>query len=114
MTKFNYCFFIFKFLEKIKSEPITNEIPKKSPKYDEVNYGASTSGSNSSLSEASQEPSTSFLQDKQETKTTQNQKKINSDSNVTHISLTPEQVAVEQIMLVNRMYAIQMTEYWQS
>lgn len=114
MTEFNYCFSIFQLIEKIKSEPILNEKPKNSPKFNEVNYGASTSGSSSSLSEASHEHGTSFSHDKQETQTAQNQTKQNSDNNVTRIPLTPEQVAVEQILWVNRMYAIQMTEYWQS
>lgn len=64
-------------------------------------------------SETSQEASTSS-NNKQETKTTQNQTKTNSNINTNYIPLTPEQVALEQILWVNKMYAIQMAEYWQS
>lgn len=78
----------------MKNEQNDNENNSKYPIVNEVNYGASTS------SEVNQEA-----------KTTQNQIKSN---NVNRIALTPEQVAVEQILLVNKMYAIQMVKYWQS
>lgn len=89
-----------------------NEAHSKCPKYNNINEGASTSGINMS-SEISQKASTSS-NDKQETKTTQNQMKLNSNIKTNCISLTPEQVALEQILWVNKMYAIQMAEYWQS
>jgi len=93
--------FYYSFLEKLKIKQNVND----------VNYGASTSGINMS-SETNQEASTSFSNNKQETKATQNQTKFNSKIN--HVSLTPEQIAVEQILWVNKMYAIKMAEYWQS
>lgn len=89
-----------------------NEAHSKCPKYNNINEGASTSGINMS-SEISQKASTSS-NDKQETKTTQNQMKLNSNIKTNCISLTPEQVALEQILWINKMYAIQMAEYWQS
>jgi len=80
----------------------------------EVNYGASTSGVSTSADtnkEARQEASTSSNK-KQETKPTQSQTK--SNKNVNRIPLTPEQIALEQILWLNKMYAVQMAEYWQS
>ena len=106
MYYFNYLLFI----EKLKSEQIINEIHDKSPKLNEVNYGASTSGISTSA-DTNQEASTSSNK-KQETKPTQNQGK--SNNKVNHIPLTPEQLALEQILWVNKMYAVQMAKYWQS
>jgi len=100
--------------EKLKSDEIVNENRDKCPKLNEVNYGASTSGINISADtnqEAHQEASTSS-DNKQGSKSTQKQIKLND--NINHIPLTPEQIALEQILWVNKMYAIQMAEYWQS
>lgn len=101
------------FLEKLKSEQNVNDARSKCPKYNNINEGASTSGINVS-SEISQEASTFSSNNKQKTKTSQNQTKLNSNVNTNCIPLTPEQVALEQILWVNKMYAIQMAEYWQS
>lgn len=100
--------------EKPKSDEMDKEIRDKCPKFNEVNYGASTSGINTSADtnpEAHQEASTSSNK-KQKTKSTQNQTKFND--NINRIPLTPEQIALEQILWVNKMYAVQMAEYWQS
>jgi len=97
------------FVEKLKSEDIVNEINGKCPKMNEVNYGASTSGISTSA-DTKQEASSS--NNKQETKPTQSLTKSNNDVN--RIPLTPEQLALEQILWVNRMYAVQMAQYWQS
>lgn len=105
-SKINYVIF----LEKLKNEQVVNEVHSKCPKYNNVNEGASTSGINMS-SETCQETSSNNTQ---ELKTTQNQTKSNSKNNANCIPLTPEQVALEQILWVNKMYAIQMAEYWQS
>lgn len=86
------------------------EINGKSPKLNEVNYGASTSGISTSA-DTNQEVSTSS-NNKQDTKPTKNQTK--SKNNVNRSPLTPEQLALEQILWVNKMYAVQMAEYWQS
>lgn len=88
----------------MKVEKNANEAHNNCPQFDEVNYGASTSGYNMT-SETNQEPN------KSETKT---QNKKNPKNDLNSIPLTPEQVAVEQILWVNKMYAIQMAEYWQS
>lgn len=77
----------------------------------EVNYGASTSGINNS-EEPNQKTSTSTTH--RDTKTTQNQPRSIVNNNVNHIPLLPEQIACEQIIWLNKMYAIQMAEYWQS
>jgi len=98
------------FTEKLKSEEIVNEINGKCSKVNEVNYGASTSGVSASA-DTNQEASTSS-NNKQETKPIQSQTKTNN--NVNRIPLTPEQLALEQILWVNKMYAVQMAEYWQS
>ncbi|CAI6348975.1 unnamed protein product [Macrosiphum euphorbiae] len=97
--------------EKLKSEEIVKEINGKSPKLNEVNYGASTSGISTSAADTNQEVSTSS-NNKQDTKPTKNQTK--SKNNVNRSPLTPEQLALEQILWVNKMYAVQMAEYWQS
>lgn len=101
-------------LEKIKTEQIENEVQKKCLKFnDEINYGASTSGPKiTSVPGCSQETGTSS-NNNQETNPVQNETKSN-ENNVNHIALNPEQIAVQQIMWLNRMYAIQMTEYWRS
>ncbi|KAL5234950.1 hypothetical protein ACI65C_002360 [Semiaphis heraclei] len=96
--------------EKLKSEKVVNEINGKCPKLNEVNYGASTSGISTSA-DTNQEASSSS-NNKQKTEPTQSQTK--SNKNVNRISLTPEQLALEQILWVNKMYAVQMAEYWQS
>lgn len=117
---FSYWLIIFNnklfslFIEKLKSDEIDKEIRDKCPKFNEVNYGASTSGINTTADtnpEAHQEASTSSNK-KQKTKSTQNQTKFND--NINRIPLTPEQIALEQILWVNKMYAVQMAEYWQS
>lgn len=102
------CFLLF--IEKLKSEKVVNEINGKCPKLNEVNYGASTSGISTSA-DTNQEASSSS-NNKQKTEPTQSQTK--SNKNVNRISLTPEQLALEQILWVNKMYAVQMAEYWQS
>lgn len=76
----------------------------------EINYGASTSGISTSA-DNNQEASTSS-NNKQETKPIKNQTKFNNDVN--RRPLTPEQLALEQILWVNKMYAVHMAEYWQS
>jgi len=103
-------FVFFWLLEKLKNEPTLKEAHIKYPKSNDVNYGASTSRTNASPT-VSQEASTSFSNsNKQETKTTPNQ----TESNVNHIPLTLEQMAGQQILWVNKMYAIHMAKYWQS
>lgn len=97
----------------MKNEKNVNEVNSKCPKFNDVNYGAGTSKVNNS-SETNQEGGTSFSNNKQETQTTENQTKSNSNNFVNHIPLTPEQIALEQILWVNKMYAIQMAEYWKS
>lgn len=79
-------------------------------KSNDVNYGASTSGVNISpeLSEKL------FSTNMHDTETIQNQTRPNSNNNIKDISLTPEEIAMEQTIWVNRMYAIQMAEYWQT
>jgi len=103
--------FVFYFLEKLKCEQNDNEEHRKCPKVDEINYGASTSGINVS-SETGQEPMSHFPNNKQKTKTPQNQTRPENNANC--IPLTPEEIAVQQIMWVNKMYASQMATYWQS
>lgn len=76
----------------------------------EINYGASTSGTNTSAG-TNQEASTSSNK-KQDTTPTLNQPK--SNTKVNHTLMTPEKIALEQILWLNKMYAIQMAEYWQS
>lgn len=83
----------------------------KCPKLNDVNFGASTSKINAPpLATAGQEVSGSHSKNKQEIKTTSNQTK----SNVKPILLTPEQIATQQVLWVNKMYAIHMANYWQS
>lgn len=110
-----YYFCNLLFIEKLKSEETVNEINGKCSKSNEVNNGASTSGISTSADtnqEVRQEASTSS-NNKQQTKPTQNQNKSNNKNN-NRSPLTPEQLALEQILWVNRMYAVQMAEYWQS
>lgn len=104
-------YLLFYILEKFKSEQYVNEIPRKCPEVDEINYGASTSSINVS-SEANQEPKSFFSNIKQETKTKQDQTRPEINEN--YNPLTPEEIATQQIMWVNKMYAIQMATYWQS
>jgi len=96
--------------EKLKTESIVNEAFVKCPKSNDVNYGASTSRINAPppLLATSQEASASFSKNKQETKANQ------TKSNVKRIPLTPEQIAAQQVLWVNKMYAIHMANYWQS
>lgn len=100
----------------MKNEKNVNEVNSKCSKFNDVNYGAGTSGTSkvNNSSEANEEAGTSFSNNNQETQTTENQTKCNSNNFANHISLTPEQIALEQILWVNKMYAIQMAEYWKS
>lgn len=98
----------FVFVEKLIRDKIINEIPKLL-KSNDVNCGASTSGINTSSKPNHESVSTKLSSNSM---TTQNQ--TNSNSNVKNILLTPEQIALEQIMWVNKMYAIRMAEYWKS
>lgn len=97
------------FLEKLKSEQNINELLGKCPKYNNINEGASTSGIN-----ISSETSTSNNNQETNTSTTQNQTKSSSNNNVNCIPWTAEQVALVQILWVNKMHAIQLVEYWES
>lgn len=63
-------------------------------------------------SENNQDVNKSFPDIEQETNTTENQTEPKCNDNC--IPLTPEEIAVQQILWVNKMYAIQMAEYWQS
>ncbi|VVC29169.1 Ubiquitin-related domain,Ubiquitin domain [Cinara cedri] len=92
-------------LEKRKSE-----CPK-------INDGASTSGTNV-RSAVNQEAckSSNNKQDKKKTRSGTKSSSNNnpSNSNAKGTPLTPEQIALEQIHWVNKMYAIQMAEYWKT
>lgn len=102
----------FVFVEKLIHDKIINEIPKLL-KSNDVNCGASTSGINTSSKPNHESVSTKLSSNSM---TTQNQTKSNSNvKNIPqNILLTPEQIALEQIMWVNKMYAIRMAEYWKS
>lgn len=77
----------------------------------EINYGASTSGINSSL-KPNQEASVSNNQ--KNTKTTQNQAQSTTNNYVNHIPLSPKQIANEQILWLNKMYVFQTVGYLES
>lgn len=83
----------------------------KCPKFNEVNYGASTSGINSSAEPNQESGETNNQRD---TKTTQNQAKSTANNKAKHIPLLPERIAYEQILWLNKMYAIRMAKYWKS
>lgn len=84
---------------------------RKCPKVDNVNCGASTSGNNMS-SKNSNEASSSVSSNKQDNKTPKTN--IKTKNNVKHVRLTPEQIGVQQILWVNKIYAMHMAKYWQS
>lgn len=83
----------------------------KCPKVDNVNCGASTSGNNMP-SKNIHKASSSVSSNKQDNKTPKNQTK--SKNNIKRVQLTPEQIGVQQILWVNKIYAMHMAKYWQS